>query len=222
MPMMNERIRELRKKKGISQTELAREIDMPGKDSTLRMWELGISNPPIPSIMKLADFFEVSLDYLVGRSDLEDRRPVPVDELAIPVLARGDYRHLINEINIMIQELNDNHSSVLIMISDFVERLRLLYLNDSVPKVLRVGIESEDDSVNDNHNSRQEIIGKWLTGDLSFIRQKVVGPLESQLIEYVLRDYQKYISSTDLKSKPVKEAKTKNIVKTKGGAKARE
>ena len=31
--------------------------------------ELGDVNPPLPKLIKLAEFFEVSLDYLVGRTD---------------------------------------------------------------------------------------------------------------------------------------------------------
>ena len=66
--MLNERIKTLRAEKGITQVELARVIGMGGQSSTLGMWELGRSTPSVPHLIRLADYFGVTLDYLLGRS----------------------------------------------------------------------------------------------------------------------------------------------------------
>lgn len=61
-------IRQLRKEKKLSQTELAREIFTT--QDTISLWELGKSLPDAMSIVKLAKFFDVSADYLLGLEDL--------------------------------------------------------------------------------------------------------------------------------------------------------
>ncbi|MCM1195370.1 MAG: helix-turn-helix domain-containing protein [Corallococcus sp.] len=61
------KIKELRLEKGIEQQELAKIIQI-GKGS-ISNWELGRTEPSIEYIVKLADYFEVSTDYLLGRSN---------------------------------------------------------------------------------------------------------------------------------------------------------
>ena len=61
-------IRQLRKERRLSQTELAQEIFTT--QDTISLWELGKSLPDAMSIVKLAKFFEVSADYLLGLEDL--------------------------------------------------------------------------------------------------------------------------------------------------------
>lgn len=62
------RIRELRKKRGLSQDRLANEMSINIK--TLRRYEVGENNPRVAILIELADYFHVSIDYLVGRSDV--------------------------------------------------------------------------------------------------------------------------------------------------------
>lgn len=59
-------IRYLRQKNNLTQVELAARMGV--KQNTLSAWETGSSNPELRSAVRLADFFEVSLDYLLGRS----------------------------------------------------------------------------------------------------------------------------------------------------------
>ncbi len=61
------RIRELRKERKMTQTQLA-ELLATTQD-TVSLWELGKSYPDIPSLVRLCDIFDVSADYLLGRSD---------------------------------------------------------------------------------------------------------------------------------------------------------
>lgn len=60
-----ERLLELRKEKNISQAKLAKEIGV--SFSVVCYWETDRSEPTAPNLIKLADFFNVSIDYLVGR-----------------------------------------------------------------------------------------------------------------------------------------------------------
>ena len=66
------RLRELRKEKGLNQTELGDAMGV-----TLRQYqryERGEQEPKLAGWIFLADFYDVSLDYLVGRSDQRERR----------------------------------------------------------------------------------------------------------------------------------------------------
>lgn len=60
-------IRELREKKGITQAKLA-EILGVGR-TTITMYEKGTIVPPADILRKLADYFNVSVDYLLGREE---------------------------------------------------------------------------------------------------------------------------------------------------------
>jgi len=55
----------LRKMAGLNQTELAKIIGI--SQSTLSYWERGDFEPDNESLIKLADYFGVTIDYLLGR-----------------------------------------------------------------------------------------------------------------------------------------------------------
>ena len=61
------RIRELRKRKGLTQTQLA--CQMKVSQGTLSYWERGDYEPDFNALRWMADFFQVSLDYLLCRTD---------------------------------------------------------------------------------------------------------------------------------------------------------
>ena len=61
------RLKELRKKKGISQLRLA--IELNTTQNTISRYETGEREPGIDELIKIADFFHVSVDYLIGRTE---------------------------------------------------------------------------------------------------------------------------------------------------------
>ena len=61
--MLGEQIASLRRKKGFSQTELARRLHI--SPSAVGMYEQGRRVPTLDIIIAMARLFEVSLDYLV-------------------------------------------------------------------------------------------------------------------------------------------------------------
>ena len=61
------RLKEIRKAKGISQLKLA--LDLNTNQNTISRYETGEREPGIAELIKIADYFNVSIDYLVGRTD---------------------------------------------------------------------------------------------------------------------------------------------------------
>lgn len=70
--MFKDRIRELRKEKNMTQSSLAAIAGITGRQ--FRNLETGYSTPSLETLIALADYLDVSLDYLVGRSDDPTRR----------------------------------------------------------------------------------------------------------------------------------------------------
>jgi transcriptional regulator with XRE-family HTH domain len=62
-----ERLKELIKQKGLEQKQLGERIGVP--QQTINSWFRGQATPKLSKLCELADALNVSLDYLVGRSD---------------------------------------------------------------------------------------------------------------------------------------------------------
>lgn len=66
MDTINDRIFTLRTQAGISQQRLADDLKLSRR--AISLWETGRRTPDIQSVLLLADYFQVSLDYLVKGS----------------------------------------------------------------------------------------------------------------------------------------------------------
>ena len=64
---IKEKIKELRAEKGLSQYEASQKLDVARY--TYANWEQGRAEPSIDDLIKLADFFGCTTDYLMGRTD---------------------------------------------------------------------------------------------------------------------------------------------------------
>lgn len=67
MSIFSERLFQLRKDKGLSQIALAKEIGVSSR--IYQTYEYGKSEPKMSNLVRIADVFGVSLDYLTGRTD---------------------------------------------------------------------------------------------------------------------------------------------------------
>ena len=61
------RLKELRKQKGISQIKLA--LDLNTNQNTISRYETGEREPGLNELIKIADYFGVSTDYILERTD---------------------------------------------------------------------------------------------------------------------------------------------------------
>ena len=61
------RLKEIRKAKGISQLKLA--TDLHTNQNTISRYETGEREPGLAELIRIADYFNVSVDYLLGRTE---------------------------------------------------------------------------------------------------------------------------------------------------------
>lgn len=61
------RLKEVRLEKGISQLKLA--LDLHTNQNTISRYETGEREPGIEELIKIADYFDISIDYLLERTD---------------------------------------------------------------------------------------------------------------------------------------------------------
>ena len=71
MASFGERLRLLRQTKGLSQMEFAKQIKL--SKSSVNMYERCEREPSLETIERIADYFNVDLDYLLGKSDFTNK-----------------------------------------------------------------------------------------------------------------------------------------------------
>lgn len=71
--MYKNRIRDLREDKDLTQKELAEHLKI--HQTTYSDYERGNLNVPVLILHKLADFYGVSVDYLIGRTNTKEPYP---------------------------------------------------------------------------------------------------------------------------------------------------
>lgn len=97
------RIKELRLEKGINMAQVAKELNIPY--TTYVNYEKGDREPNSEMLVLLANYFNVSVDYLIGRSDLRDQElklksPAIADNnVSFPVIGElaAGYEHIAME-----------------------------------------------------------------------------------------------------------------------------
>lgn len=67
MEVVAKRLRQLREGMNLSQTQIGKLMGVP--QSSIYRYEHGQSSPSFENMVKFADYFDVSLDYLFGRTD---------------------------------------------------------------------------------------------------------------------------------------------------------
>lgn len=78
MQILAKRLKELREERRIYQRELAEILDMSFRG--YQNYETGQSEPKLATLLAIADYHQVSIDYLVGRTDAPDFQPVQTEE----------------------------------------------------------------------------------------------------------------------------------------------
>lgn len=85
--LFGQRIRELRQQKDLTMKELGKFFDLA--ESTISGYENEARKPDIYLLQKLADFFNVSVDYILGRSDIPFSKKVDNIETSNSIIING-------------------------------------------------------------------------------------------------------------------------------------
>ncbi len=72
------RLKALREEKRISQQKLALELNV--SQASISKYEKGLAEPDIPMLCMMAEYFRVSVDYLLGRTDQKNYFNVKPEE----------------------------------------------------------------------------------------------------------------------------------------------
>lgn len=105
--MLKDRLKELRSEKQITQRELANLLQL--SPSTIAMYETGQRMPDPETLQRIADFFNVSTDFLLGRTDI--RAPYIPDEYT--------QKYKVTKRDLMQYE-------------DFIKQAGIFFMNDEV------------------------------------------------------------------------------------------
>ena len=112
-----ERLKQLRKEKGITQTQLAKDLNISG--GTVAMWETGKRKPSFELLWDLADYFDKSADYILGTSDTPGH--FRLNEEEIEILGLGEIQEEFVEILERFSKLDDYGKSTIrsILLSEY-------------------------------------------------------------------------------------------------------
>lgn len=114
--MGENRLRKMRKEKGLTLKGLSQELKKKGTQlsaSSLIKYERGEREPRLETWLKLSDFYNVSVDYLAGKSDLKEKSDVTsiVDEL-MPFVKNSDKETHSEFLKNIDDVISNKHSSV--------------------------------------------------------------------------------------------------------------
>ena len=70
MQILGERLKQLRDEFGFDQKEMGRKLNITS--SAYGYYEQGRNEPPLETLVKIAEIFNVTTDYLLGRSDIRE------------------------------------------------------------------------------------------------------------------------------------------------------
>lgn len=100
-------LKALREEKRLSQQKLADQ--MSTTQQSIYRYESGLNEPDIRMLKQLADFFETSIDYLVGNTNIRHKiEPVqPFDLNAEEMILIEKYRQLRNNARVSVINMID-------------------------------------------------------------------------------------------------------------------
>ena len=79
--MVVNRLKDLRTTRQISQKDFAKRLGV--SQQTVASWEVGRTEPANDALKNIADYFNVSTDYLLGRDDLENQPPLSGEQITL-------------------------------------------------------------------------------------------------------------------------------------------
>ncbi|MGB3368776.1 MAG: helix-turn-helix transcriptional regulator [Acidaminobacteraceae bacterium] len=107
MSTFGERVKELRLDKCLTQQELANFFYL--NKSSISRYEKNKQIPELETLEKLSDFFEVSLDYLLGKSHIKNPEAAIKLNTSNSISTKGLSAENIKLINTMVKQLKSQN-----------------------------------------------------------------------------------------------------------------
>lgn len=122
----------LLKERNVTAYRVAKETGIA--TATLSDWKNGRSKPKQDKLKKIADYFGVSLDYLVGKTDI---RKTPTEQNWKPQLTEKDERDIQKKLTSMLEDL-DNSEDTLMYDGEPMDDLTKELVRDSLEHIIRL------------------------------------------------------------------------------------
>ena len=103
--------KELREKKGFTQEQLASILNL--SKNAISHYEKNINAPSIETLQRLADVFDVSIDYLIGRTTISFKFSMLKNSFA-----KG---HSIDDFLQQLLSLDNQHRSDILKLMDYIK-----------------------------------------------------------------------------------------------------
>lgn len=113
--MLSVRLKELRKENKMTQKEVAEKLGL--KNVTIGLYETGVRNPEIKTLVQLADMFKVSVDYLLGFTDFRERPEV---------ILRDTRSYAISK------EMHGLPDEAIEKVAEYIKMVKIMYNSDAV------------------------------------------------------------------------------------------
>lgn len=136
---MYERFLQLLEENGITAYKVSKDTGIA--TSTLSDWKNGRSVPKQDKLSKIAEYFNVSIDWLLGNSEF---RSLPEEyELSLDVQRNEDFtkrdkRDIARTMNFMLEQL-DNYQQALMFDGEVLDDETRELLKDSIENSLKIG-----------------------------------------------------------------------------------
>lgn len=119
------RIKELSQEQSLTLAELERKLNFP--NSSIRKWDQ--QNPGINKIQKVADYFDVSTDYLLGRTDRRHYYD----------LTEKDKRDIQRELELIIEDMKNSDAIAFSKDTEELSPEARAAILSSIEESLRIG-----------------------------------------------------------------------------------
>lgn len=194
MMIFSQRLKELRLEKGITQREMAQSLKLsPSKISHL----MNGREPDYDTLCEIADFFHVTTDYLLGRSDYADHLEELQDLEIKRSIVQKEVEHLVDEkieLNLKdIRSLADDLSGILdsLALMNHPGLWRFINLTEHMINILYCLYKNKDLIFYDT--SIPDLLGSgidldelyWLSNEFE-ITKKTISKLMLELLYYIL------------------------------------
>lgn len=105
---MIRRVLELLEEKGISEYKISKDLSLP--NSSFSQWKSGRAKPSLDALSKIADYFGVTVDYLMGREQPSVKPPATT---GISIARGGEVR---------TYEIDEEHLKYLELLAEKMEK----------------------------------------------------------------------------------------------------